>query len=53
VLSILTVFVSITKPRCSYKLLLNFRGGTFCEIPLRNKDVEIAKMLTQKFLNKV
>lgn len=49
--ALLTVFVLITKPRSSYKLLLNFRGGTFCEIPLQKKDTAIANKLLQALLN--
>lgn len=42
ILTFLTVFVSIIQPVNSHKLLLNYRGGAFSEIPLQKKDLEIA-----------
>jgi hypothetical protein len=51
VLSLLTVFVFIAKPRNSCKLLLNYRGGSFCEIPLQKKDTAIANSVIQSISN--
>jgi hypothetical protein len=52
VLSLFMVFVFIIQPRTSTKLLLNYRGGGFCEIPLQKKDMAIANKLVQSLANK-
>lgn len=45
VIALLILFLFIARSKTALKLLINFQGNAFCEIPLKKKDLEIVNEL--------
>ncbi|SHG09384.1 hypothetical protein SAMN05444396_104279 [Flavobacterium segetis] len=45
VIALLILFLFIARSKTALKLLINFHGNAFCEIPLKKKDLEIVNEL--------